>query len=489
MAIHSPIGLVHGMRRSVFWIFLLTILALINCSSWMVQAQGADTGWSTPTLIMETTGSLASGAMTLIEDSHGNLHLFFPHQPSEKRATGIDHMFWNGASWSEPVTVILNADKSPVMNISGAITQQDQILLLWGGGSNRLYFAQAPASLAADAKAWSTPTTIGLAVTEAGITVDPNGVIWAAYADMEMTGCLTLVSSDDGGLRWSMARCIMTSPEGTMPGKISLVADSSGRLHVAWSGFTLPAGEPFTGVYYMRSIDGGQTWKEARQFDDERHGEIGIGLGPNDEVHVVWRSNIGGDGTFHQWSPDGGDSWLPPDPTNDNGGMSGMPSFGLDSGGALHMTIGRAFVATWADKQLSPWVGVARDRLYTNADQDPNWTEPERAVLAVRNGNEVHVVFETGFKKLWHTSRRLALPAAPRTPVADQMQPSSKEPPNPATPNPEPLPEATPTLPAMVSKVRTAPTPNSLLVNLVGPLVAALLVFVVIIVRLTGRRH
>jgi hypothetical protein len=34
-------------------------------------------------------------------------------------------------------------------------------------------------------------------------------------------------------------------------------------------------------------------------------------------------------------------------------------------------------------------------------------------VIAVTQGNWLHVVFETGFRDLWHTSRRLDVPADP----------------------------------------------------------------------------
>jgi hypothetical protein len=465
---------------------LLMCLSLYGCSAALpgaalVRAQSTSGAWSTPALIASTDGTLAATAMTLLEDSHGNLHLLFPHRPTEDQATAIDHMLWNGESWSPPNTVLVDAHSGEVTYVRGAVTKRDRVVLVWEGWQRQVFFASAPASAAGDAKAWSRPTALGVAVTHAGIAVSPDGTIWVAYADAERTGRIALVGSTNEGLTWSNPRGIVERPEGTVPSRISLAADEGGILHMTWTDATLPNGEPLTGVFYSRSLDGGRTWEEPTQFDGLYHGEIGVGLGPNHEVHVAWRSNIGGDGTFHEWSSDGGASWSPPDQTPDRGGISGLPSFGIDSSGTLYVVIGPALVAIWAGGELSPWLDVATEQLRTNANQDSRWTGPERAVLALRNGNEVHVVFETGFNKLWHTYRRLDLPAVRRTPFAAPTQKTSAKP----TVSASPTVAASPAAPVTAPETRVTPSPgrNAMLGIAVGSLTAALVVSVVAMVQ------
>ncbi len=133
--------------------------------------------------------------------------------------------------------------------------------------------------------------------------------------------------------------------------------DGAGRLHAVWTEYQLPGGWPPTGVYYSRSTDGGVTWSAARQMAPEWHAQIGVTTVGNDAVHLVWRSTVGRDGTFHQVSLDGGDTWAAPDRNDDLGGISGLPSFAVDTAGTLHYLIGRVFYANWAKGSAEPLPG------------------------------------------------------------------------------------------------------------------------------------
>lgn len=110
------------------------------------------------------------------------------------------------------------------------------------------------------------------------------------------------------------------------------------------------------------------------------------------------RSNIAGDGTFHQVSrADGGVTWAASDRFDDGGGMSGLPSFGLDTTGTLHYVIGPVKYASWQAGRLSDYVDVATE----DVRQAATLSSGEAAVLAITSGNRVHVFFEHDFQNVW----------------------------------------------------------------------------------------
>jgi hypothetical protein len=424
--------------------------------------------------------------MALVADRAGGLHLFYPHQPDESSSYGIDYVHWNGSEWSQPVSVLVNPDGSDASHVRAAVDAGQVIHLVWAGGLYRLYYASVPAALAGSVQAWSKPEAIATAITEATIVAGSDGALTVAYADDPDLGRVSLIRSEDGGTTWSSPVPVAFTAPGTVPGEVSLAVDGAGRFHVTWTEHTLPSGSPLTGVFYTRSLDGGLNWESPLLVDGERHGEIGVAAVGDDQVHLVWRSNIGGDGTFHQWSGDGGETWSLPDVYDDRGGMSGLPSFAMDSAGALHYVIGPGFVATWRDGTLGPYVGVAGEELRTGLNQGERWTYPERAVIAITTGNRLHVVFETGFEKLWHTTR---LVEAPMLPTVALPTPAATPTSLPREPEPSTQPKPTPTATrAVLSGPFSSASPEPLPAVVVGVAGSAALVLVVVVWQITRRR-
>jgi hypothetical protein len=376
-------------------------------------AQAQPNLWSSPSLILATEGDLASSAMTMVADQAGRLHLFFPHRPEADLPAGIDYLYWDDGFWLGPYSVIINDDNSNVSNVRAAIDTDQRIHVIWGGGLNKLYYASVMAADASNAAKWTSPSVLGTAITQAGIAIDSDGTLIVAFADAASVGTISVVTSVNKGTTWSMASVAAITPIGIAPADVSVAVDGADRLHLTWTGGTLPSGDPLVGVFYARSLDRGLTWSYPLQIDGERHGELGVGTVGEDEVHLVWRSNIGGDGTFHQYSGDGGENWSVPNQHNDGGGQSGLPSFGVDSAGRLHYVIGPAFVTSWENGILEPYLDVAGPELRTGLNQRPGWTHPERTTIAITSGNHLHVVFETGFRELWHTSKLTNAPTLP----------------------------------------------------------------------------
>ena len=366
--------------------------------------------WSDPVEIFSTAGELSTSSMALLSDGYGNLHLFFPHAIKDGDPDGIDYAYWNGNRWSAPRDIFIDPDGASLHHLRATLDQEQNIHLTWTGSANKLYYSRSSAPGASNPHSWETPKAISLqSITEADIIAGAEGQLYVVQAIAESNGELVLLKSDDGGSSWSNPITIAPGRRGFVYGRTGIAMDGRGRIHVTWTEHTFPEGVPLTGVFYSRTEDGGLTWERPRLVDDKFHGEIGVGTVGEDGVHLVWRSNIGLDGTFHQWSEDGGVTWSTPDQYDDGGGQSGLPSFGTDNIGRLHHVIGPVFYSMWSDGQSSDYRDIATAEVRAQAELSPG----EHANLAVVNGNQIHVIFETGFKDLWHTYLNLDIQPSP----------------------------------------------------------------------------
>ena len=394
------------MRRVAF--LLMTCAAMrFGIGIAPAQAQEASPNWSSPISIVQTNGQLANTPMALLSDRMGRVHLLFPHKPEEAIPTGIDYMAWEDGQWSEPVNVLINPDNSPAQIVRAVIDQQDMIHAIWGGGNNKLYYSSAPAAEAGSARSWLTPTEIAQSLpTEAGIAVAPNGSVWVAYADATLPDAIGLVTLPADGETWLSGGPSIDAGVDIFPGEVGLAIDDLGRMHLTWTTIRKPDDWPPTGVYYARSLDQGATW-ETRPILEGDYGQAGVAIPTSDEVHIFWSSTVGGDGTYHQWSEDGGETWSNPNRFIDRGGFSGLPSFSVDSSGNLHYLRGSGVYAMWANGDLTPVRPITTDEVCLQGQVSCG----ERAQLALTFGNRLHAVFETDFNQLWYTSKELDTPA------------------------------------------------------------------------------
>ncbi len=406
----SDISNNHSAAQKRFLRLLLILIGdlLLMTAGWTFPVRGQTQGfWSTPTGIYHTEGNLASTSMDLIAGPDGTLHLFFPHQPKVNARGAIDYVYWDGTTWSAPVSVLLDPLEGTPAAVRAALDAEHRLHLIWLGANGTLQYASAPLTDAGSAHGWTTPRVLSRATGEPDIIADAEGALYIGYIAWPSSGLVTLQRSTNAGRGWSTPVMIAapTAPE-VVPNDVRLARSADGTLHATWTEYALPDGWPPRASFYTRSTDNGDTWRDLRQIAGQAHGEVGVGT-MGAEVHLVWRSTIGGAGTFHQYSIDHGTTWHAPRRAADGGGFSGLPGLVSDAGGDLHATIGSAFVMRWSDGAATPWIDVAGRRLRTGRNQPAYWTHPERAVIAVTQGNWLHVVFETGFRDLWHTSRRL----------------------------------------------------------------------------------
>ncbi len=340
-------------------------------------------------------------------DSQGNIHLVFQHAPDSTAPIGLDYTYWNGAEWSSPISILLDPNGTDATMPQMVIDQSDVMHVVWNS-NGRLYYSKSPSASAGSAKSWSKPFPIGQTYnTFADIILGPNDELYVAYSDASSPGQVSLVMSTDSGATWSSEIVIAETEWETVPGDVQLAIDDTGRMHAMWTAYALAQGNRSQGIFYAHTLGNElDTWNTAVKVSGPRHGQGGLVTVGDNEVHLVWRSNIGLDGTFHQWSNDGGVSWFAPDQYTDGGGFSGLPSFAIDSANRVHYTIGPVYYSMWDAGRLGPYVDLATKEIR----EQTTVSDGEGAILTITGGNRLHVVFHTDFTHIWYTTKLLNVP-------------------------------------------------------------------------------
>lgn len=473
----------------VILVFITSMVLQRSMPTEPVSAQEATGTWTTPIAIAETDGRLTPGAMA--GDSQGNLHVLFTHTPDETLPIGIDYMYWNGNEWSTPVNVLLDPNGANASLPRLVIDRNDTMHVVWHSGAY-VYHAMSPVAAAGSADSWSRPNAIGDAIlTPIGLATGPHDELYVAYSDSSQVGQVSLVTSMDRGESWSEPVTVAQTPPDTVPGDVQLAMDVSGRLHVTWTVYALAEGNAALGIYYSHNV-GNEigVWETPLQVAEQRHGQAGIVTIGENEVHLVWRSNIGGDGTFHQWSNDGGTNWFNSDRFDDRGGFSGLAYLVVDSLNRVHYTIGPAYYTMWSEGRLEPYVDVATEEVRKAATVSMG----EGAILSITRGNRLHTIFHTDFTQLWYTSKLLPVPETiipteePRLSTVESGQPAQ---PSSVIDALEPLsdPTAPPGITPSALGDSPQPQPGAISPVLLGIVPVILLVVSVLFFNLTRRRR
>lgn len=462
-------------NQSRYRVLILSVLLTIVFSGFPVTAQ-QERSWSAPEVIVEAEGSVATDSYAFFADRMGGLHLFYRHK-IETGVESIDYLHWNNRQgWSEPVELI---SRNTIFDVRATLDADGIIHLVWVSNAG-LEYAAAPVTQAESVRSWSAPEVLANATGDFDIHWSSQGLLFIGYVDRS-SRAIVLISSQDSGLSWTTPAVVaFSSDSSVMPDQVRLAADERGRLHTVWSEYELPDGWPPTGVYYARSEDNGESWSVPLTVYAGSYAQIGVGAVGQDQVHLVWRSTIGGDGTFYQWSQDGGDTWSPIEQTADRGGLSGLPSFAVDNDGIVHHVIGPVKYAYWEQGRLSEYEDVAwQQRLIQTQSV-------ERGAIAITSGNHLHIIFELDFKSLWHTSMILPAPESEPVPYVGLLEPAPT-----ITPEVQELTRPT-AVSAYTPQWKTTDNPSQMISNLglvSGFLLPLLLVMGVVVIHLLRKQR
>lgn len=402
---------------------LLACLLLALALSAVFAAQGAraDTEWTPPSVVFRTDGYATRPR--LVADSSGDLHLlFFLREATETGAGTVTMIMYSrlhDGVWSSPVDVLVGAGtNSP----SVTIDQRGFLHVVWEGGPNgELAYSQAHVSQAGSARGWSRKRLLSEPnAFDSDIQATEDGALRLVYSTKG--GNVWYQESADGGASWSSA-VVVAGPEtpGCTTNNPRMAVDSVGAIHVVWTELQLPSGWPPCGALYSDSLNRGRNWSIPVRMAGPGYGQISLLASEPSAIFLAWNSMVGIGERRYTRSIDGGFGWAPAQHLAPKlrGGFTGNPSMTTDSSGVIHLV-------TSVDRPRGESMAV-----YYLAWNGTAWTDPvlvstgaigfrsvELPWIVSTNGNQLHVVYEDDFQRIWYTTRSVsALPIPPR-PIA-----------------------------------------------------------------------
>lgn len=424
----------------MFGCLVLLTLAPAFASS---QSQVTQIEWSRPiNLSVGTPGR--SFHPVVVADPFGYVHVFWEEVVDLGKGVQGSYLFysgWDGQRWSPPVDILLSPGAySIVSKPSAAVDPDSGMLHLVWAASNNIFYSRALVEEARSARGWSEPAAIVYGAVQNPYLIVYKGILHLVYLDTGDEPGIWYTASNDGGDRWYPPTRLSLETQTrkvlpTVSETVQMRADEKGRLHVVW------VDRMDGGIYYARSTNGGRSWEQPVQLDDEgTWPSLGI-LG--DQLHVLWSATHEGPSCARREriSPDGGASWgemtrvLTPVE-----GCLGWMNVEQDSAGVLHLfTIGRDNHGV-VRPYYSWWTGTKwaePEQMGEAAVQDgSDWQErgPDRARSSLSQGNLLHVVWHSNDGEIWYARARTNAPEQPPMPL----------PTRPAIPPTIPMPTDTP---------------------------------------------
>lgn len=253
-------------------------------------------------------------------DRTGRVHVVWAEALASDTTIGtgdtIMHAFLDHGIWSAPVDILLPLGGPIVRGIDITVDPKARLHIVWMGGyESKMYHASALAENANSAQAWSTPSPLDVGQTVGfDMVIDEQGSLHIAYIQPEPYYQVYYLKSMDGGETWTEPVQVSLTEPGTVVAEVQLAIDSGQNAHVVWQEGTNEW--PPTGVLYARSKGNEQDWGQPQYIDqknpsyreDYGPGLIGVGVTEKQQVHLVWNGPPLGYRT-HQWSQDNGLSW------------------------------------------------------------------------------------------------------------------------------------------------------------------------------------
>ena len=326
-------------------LFTLCILAILTGLSFqLVEAQIFTSQWTSPEQLSSESAQASRGYM--VGDQFGYIHVFWSESVLSSQISSIQYSRFDGNTWLPPLDIYISPPNAAINFIDPFVDRGGTLHLIWAlSNTGPILYSNAPAHDAYSARKWSKPIIIDAPAFSAKLIVDSERIMHVFYSESygNMPGVYYIKSLDQGNTWTSALHLDPDIPDGYTPFNVSFDIDSSGGLHILWY-YVDPTITNIEWIRYSRSMDGGNTWELPFTIDkaDEAPGELRAAhpeLLVNDQtVHVIWA----GDKELHRehrYSIDAGKTWTEPNLIWGNlVGQALGGGLAVDSSGRLHYT-------------------------------------------------------------------------------------------------------------------------------------------------------
>ena len=302
--------------------------------------------WSSPQVVVNVSHQLSS--ISSVTDSNDNIHIVWVQSPlpEDNIEPAIYYALWNGNEWSRPAQIMANTNGVPI-HLSLTTDDQGRLFLVWVDDKNGdIFFSWANSSRASIPLEWTSPSILPTPAKLIGapdILVDGSGSILVSYAvTLNENRGVYMVRSNNLGETWSAPSLVFDAMSVGWSAidqpKLALTVD--GGLHVIFTEYSV-AGEiqiQPVGLYYLRSGDGGQTWRGLTELSDRPVSWREIIADNNQSLHVLWQEKYSQVTTvYHRNSGDGGLIWNNPIVVSSTRNELVKTDMAMDLGGQLHV--------------------------------------------------------------------------------------------------------------------------------------------------------
>jgi hypothetical protein len=268
--------------------------------------------WSTPADV--TLGTTLPDLPSMAADAEGRVHTLWsePEQPGSTEKT-LRYARWDGERWTRPTTVLRSPEgtaEQPVLVVQGNFLHA-----LWSGGSiPQIWHSWVFVQDANFAAGWSEPQPLPASDAVPGMggatwphATASDGVLHVVYAVPVNEGRgIYYVRSEDGGQSWRLPGQVFDAAGlgWTAAGMPRLAVGAQGSVHVVWVHSSLSLDRPPQGIYYAFSEDEGETWSEPLEVAKGAYTWPQVVASETGQMHVLWNEAAEG-GVWHRWSPGG----------------------------------------------------------------------------------------------------------------------------------------------------------------------------------------
>jgi hypothetical protein len=287
--------------------------------------------------------------------------------------------------WSQPIDVLAVPAGDSLRPDALHVDPYGQLVLIWHSGRG-LNLSRADAADAASARAWtSTRLDVAVDVNSADLAIGQTGAYHVVYVRDNRE--LVYLSSPDAGASWTKEQ-VLTGVDLSRLALIgpTIALDNADGIYVSWTRTSEEASWGPVGVWFLHSVDGGNTWEDEDELaGGVRYGWSDLLVDAEQNIHLFFLGGIPVGGRYHLWSDDRGRSWAGPVLVARPEEISGLPGPGnllLDSAGTMH--------AVFAG------LGSEGDKIWHATWDEVSWRGPETISRALPHSEKVSATVAQG---------------------------------------------------------------------------------------------